>query len=514
MSTRLKMTAKNAFWSYFSMGASFVLQFISRTVFIYFLGEGYLGINGLFTNVLGVLSFAELGIGTAINFSLYKPVAEHDVDKIKSYMYYYKWAYRAIALIVCVLGIALIPFLDILVTDPGNVGNITVYYCIYLFNTVTSYFVSYKYSLVNAEQKNYIYTNVNLIINASTIVVQIISLVIWENFLVYLLVAAGFGIFQKIFVSIYFDKLYPYLRDKNVKKLSKDEKNTLVSKVKALVIHKIGDVSVHQTDNIIVSAFVSTKMVGLLSNYNLIINTVSNCINILFNSVTGSLGNMVATETKEYQYQVFKKYRFVGFWFYGFTAIALSILMSPFITLWIGDRMVVDTLTINLIVLDYYMIGQRICLNNIKSAAGVFEPDKYVALLQAVVNLVTSILFVKLIGLPGVYVGTIIQGTLSSILKPVLSYKILFDKSSRYYFIDSIRYGSAVLFAYAICFFLSQRILADITIINFGIMIILVALIPNIIFALVFHKDKEFKYLVEIAKNILYKKKLCANRKG
>lgn len=507
MSTRLKMTAKNAFWSYFSMGVSFVLQFISRTVFIYFLGEGYLGINGLFSNVLGVLSFAELGIGTAINFSLYKPVAEHDVEKIKSYMYYYKWAYRAIALIVCVLGIVLIPFLDILVTDPGNVGNITVYYCIYLFNTVTSYFVSYKYSLVNAEQKNYIYTNVNLIITASTIVVQIISLVIWKNFLVYLLVAAGFGVFQKIFVSIYFDKLYPYLRDKNVKKLSKDEKNTLVSKVKALVVHKIGDVSVHQTDNIIVSAFVSTKMVGLLSNYNLIISTVSSCINILFNSVTGSLGNMVATETKEYQYQIFKKYRFVGFWFYGFTAIALSILMSPFITLWIGDRMVVDTLTINLIVLDYYMIGQRICLNNIKSAAGVFEPDKYVALLQAVVNLVTSILFVKLIGLPGVYVGTIIQGTLSSILKPVLSYKILFNKSSRYYFVDSIRYGSAVLFAYIICFLLSKKILEDITVINFGVMIIMVAVIPNIIFIFVFHRDKEFEYLVEIAKNILNKKR-------
>ena len=361
MGSRLEMTAKNAFWSYFSMGVSFVLQFISRTVFIYFLGEGYLGINGLFSNVLGVLSFAELGIGTAINFSLYKPVAEHDVEKIKSYMYYYKWAYRIIALIVCILGIILIPFLDILVTDPGNVGNITIYYCIYLFNTVTSYFVSYKYSLVNAEQKNYIYTNINLIITTSTIIIQIIALVIWKNFLIYLSVAAVFGVFQKIFISRYFDKLYPYLKDKNVKKLSKNEKNTLISKVKALVIHKIGDVSVHQTDNIIVSAFVSTKMVGLLSNYNLIISTVTSCINILFNSVTGSLGNMVATETKEYQYQIFKKYRFIGFWFYGFTAIALSILMSPFIELWIGNRMVVGALTINLIVLDYYMIGQRIC---------------------------------------------------------------------------------------------------------------------------------------------------------
>lgn len=502
MGNRLKMTARNAFWSYFSMGVSFVLQFISRTVFIYYLGEGYLGINGLFTNVLGVLSFAELGIGTAINFSLYKPVAEQNIEKIKAYMFYYKWAYRIIALIVSILGVVLIPFLDILVTDPGDVGNIAVYYCIYLFNTVTSYFVSYKYSLVNAEQKNYIYTNINLIINASTIVIQIISLIIWKNFMAYLLVAAGFGVIQKIFISVYFDKLYPYLKDKNVNKLSKDEKKTLIDKVKALIIHKIGDVSVHQTDNIIVSAFVSTKMVGLLSNYNLIISTISGCINILFNSVTGSLGNMVATETKEYQYQIFKKYRFIGFWFYGFTAIALAILMSPFITLWIGDRMVVNVATINLIVLDYYMIGQRICLNNIKSAAGVFEPDKYVALLQAVVNLIASIVLVKLIGLPGVYLGTIMQGMLSSILKPILSYKILFGRSSKYYFIDSVRYGVIVFIAYVICYCLSREILENVTVLNFIVMIGLVVIIPNAIFVLVFHKSEEFIYLVAMVKKL------------
>ena len=163
MSSRLKMAARNAFWSYFSMFVSFGLQFISRTVFIYCLGEEYLGINGLFSNVLGVLSFAELGIGTAINFCLYKPVAENNIEKIKSYMWYYKWAYRTIAVIITIIGLALIPFLNVLVKDPGNVGNIVIYYLIYLFNTVTTYFVSYKYSLVNAEQKNYIYTNVILV---------------------------------------------------------------------------------------------------------------------------------------------------------------------------------------------------------------------------------------------------------------------------------------------------------------------------------------------------------------
>ena len=119
------------------MIVSLVLQFISRTVFIYCLGETYLGINGLFSNILGVLSFAELGIGTAINFSLYKPVAENNIEKIKSYMYYYKWAYRAIALIITVLGVIIIPFLDLLINVPNRIENIKLFYLIFLFNTVT-----------------------------------------------------------------------------------------------------------------------------------------------------------------------------------------------------------------------------------------------------------------------------------------------------------------------------------------------------------------------------------------
>lgn len=506
MTSRIKMTAKNAFWSYFSMLVSLVLQFISRTVFIYYLGEGYLGINGLFSNILGVLSFAELGIGTAINFSLYKPVAEKDIKKIKAYMHYYKWAYRMIAGAIAVLGLMLAPFLDLLIKNPGNVGNVHIYYFIYLFNTVTSYLVSYKYSLVNAEQKNYIYTNVNLLISSSTIILQIITIVIWKNFLVYLSVTAIFGIFQKIFISIYFNRLYPYLKEKNTEKLTKEEKHLLISKIKALILHKIGDVSVHQTDNIIVSAFVSTKMVGLLSNYNLIINTVSSCINVLFNSVIGSLGNMAAMESKDYQYKVFKKYRFIGFWFYGFTSIALAILMTPFITIWIGKKMIVDVLVINLLVIDYYMIGQRICLNNIKSAVGVYEPDKYVALLQAAVNLISSVILAKIIGLPGVFVGTILQGMLSSILKPILSYKMLFGISSKFYFIDSAKYAGAVIGAYVICYILSKLIIADITVVNFAVLAICVVIIPNVMFGFLFYKTEEFQYYYNMLKSIALKK--------
>lgn len=507
MGSRLSMTMRNAFWSYFSMIASLIIQFVSRTVFIYTLGENFLGVNGLFSNILGVLSFAELGIGTAINFSLYKPVANGDKEKIKAYMHYYKWAYRIIALVVSVVGLAILPFLDVLVKDPGDIGNIRVYFLLFLFDTVTSYFVSYKFSLVNAEQKNYIYTNINLIMNFVKVSSQIIALLLFKNYLVYLSIGIGVNLIQKIFVSLYFNKLYPYLKEKDVDKLSKDEKQTLIRKIKALVVHKIGDVCVHQTDNIIVSAFVSVKMVGLLSNYNLLINTVSSCIVVLFNSVTGSLGNLIATESKKHQYDVFCTYRFIAFWFYGFTAVALLTLASPFITLWIGSSMVVDDLVITLIIINYYMIGHRVCLNNMKSAGGVFERDKFVALMQAIVNLVVSIVLVNIIGVAGVYVGTVVQGLVSTIVKPILTYKEMFGISSKYYFIDSVKYGVVVIIAGAVCMLAKYYVLPEVTLIRFIILILIVAIVPNVMFWIFFHKRKEYQHILSIVKNRKFKRR-------
>lgn len=506
MKSRMEMSLKNIFWSYFSMIITVLLQFISRTVFIYTLGENYLGINGLFSNILGVLSFAELGIGTAINFSLYKPVANGDIEKVKAYMYYYKWAYRIISLIVFALGMIIFPFLNHLVTDPGNVGDIKVYYLIYLFNTVTSYLVSYKFSLTNAEQKNYVFTNFNLITTVITTVCQMIFLFRWKSFLGYLLIASIIGVVQKIFVWLYFDKKYTFLKEKNVQKLSENERSVLKRKVKALVIHKVGDVSVHQTDNIIISAFVSTVMVGVISNYTLIINTVNTCINVLFNSVIGSLGNLSATTSKEHQYGVFKKYRFLGFWLFGFSAIALSILLTPFVQLWIGKKMVVNDFIINLILIDFYMIGQRICLNNFKSAAGVFEEDKYVALLQAVVNLVTSIALARIIGIPGVYIGTLIQGIICTLLKPILTFKTLFDKAWIEYFKESFKYIGVLCIAYIMCALLKQVLLPTVTVARFGLMFIGVLIIPNIVFYIIFHNSAEFCYFTSHLRNIKKKK--------
>ena len=202
---RVQHAVKNIAFGYVGNITSTVLGFVLRTVFIQKLDETLLGINGLYTGVLTMLSLAELGIGTALNFSLYAPVANKDYEKIKSYMQFYKKAYRTIALVITVIGIGLIPFLKFFIKNPGDYGinELTGYYLIFLFNTVSTYFVAYKYSLVNAEQKNYIQTNVLTITKFATTVLQIIVLLITSNFLLYLLTAAAVELIQKIYVNYY-----------------------------------------------------------------------------------------------------------------------------------------------------------------------------------------------------------------------------------------------------------------------------------------------------------------------
>jgi len=499
---RTRFTIKNIFFAYISNIITLIIGFVLRTIFIKMLSTAYLGVNGLFTNILGVLSFAELGIGTAINFSLYKPIAEKNIEKIKTIMGFYKKAYRVIALIVAVIGIVLIPFLKYIVKDPGDIGNISVYYIIILFNVVSSYFVSYKFSLVNAEQKNYIVSLVNIITVIATNVFQIIALIVYKNFLIYLIIAAVTGLAQKIFTNAYLNKKYPYLLDKNAEKMTSEELQPIKKNVIALIWLKIGDIGIYQTENIIISAFINITTVGIISNYNLLITSISAFINIIFSSTTASFGNLIATENKTKQYEIFKVYRFLAFWLYGFSAVAFVILLSPFITLWIGSEMTISEVTISLIIFNYYMQGHRICIYNLRAAGGVFVQDKYVPIIQAAVNLTVSIILVNIIGLPGVYIGGIVQGLIATIVKPIIVYRNMFKINAKYYFIDAVKFLLSVGAAYIICQVIKIYMLNNITIVNFIIMVFVTAIIPNLVFLIFFRKREEFLYL----KNMLLQK--------
>lgn len=494
---RIDNAARNIFFGYIGNILTTILGFISRTVFIYILGTTYLGINGLYSNILSVLSLADLGMGTAINYSLYRPVAEKDYEKIKSLMYLYKRAYMIIAFIIAMMGLTFAPFLRYFIKNPGNIGinELTIYYLIFLFNTVSTYFVAYKYSLINAEQKGYIQTNIHTITKGIVVIVQIVILVVFKSFLLYLLTDAIIALIQKIYINIYLNKLYPYLLDKEIIKLSKDETTPIKRNIKALIYHKIGDVSGQQTDNILISSFVNVSTVGTISNYTLIITSVTQFIDIIFNSLISSFGNLIATEGIDKQYKLFKIYRFAGFWLYGFASIAFSILLSPFIELWIGSNMIISSIVINLIILDYYFKGHRVVVNNFKIAAGIFDEDKYLAFIRGIANLIISLIMVNKIGLPGIYIGTVLSGLIPSLIRPKIIYDKIFRISAKEYYKDSITYLVILLIPFIILEIIKYYTLESITIFNFIGMVLLVAIIPNVVFIILLRKREEFKYL-------------------
>ena len=292
---RVKYATKNIAFGWIGNIATLLLGALLRQIFIERLGDTLLGVNDYYTSILTVLSLAELGIGTAFNYSLYGPVARNDYEKIKSYMQMYKKAYRTIACVIAAIGVAIAPFLRYLIKDPGSNSwrDLTIYYFIFLFNTVSTYFVAYKYSLVNAQQKNYIQTNIITITKAITVTLQIIGLIFVSNFYLYLLTSAIVELLQKIFVSVYLDRMYPYLKEKKVERLSGEEVGEIVSQTKALVFHKVGDMARLQTDTAIIGAFIDVTTVGFVGTYNYVISSVSNFVNIIFNSVSLPAGSMV-----------------------------------------------------------------------------------------------------------------------------------------------------------------------------------------------------------------------------
>ena len=504
---RVKYAARNIMFGYVSNIITLLLNAVLRYVFILRLDETLLGINSTYTNILSVLSLAELGVGTAINFSLYAPVAKGDREKVKAYMQFYKKAYRTIAFIVAGIGLVLVPFLKYIIKDPVGIDStqdLINFYLIFLFNTVSSYFVAYKYSLPNAEQKNYIQSNVITITKIVTTLVQTIVILTTSSFYGYLISASVIELAQKIFANIYLNYKYPYLKEKNVEKLTKEETSDIKRKTGALVCHKVGDVARLQTDAIIISGLINVAMSGIVDNYNLVISSVSNFVNIIFNSVISSFGNLIVTESREKQYSMFCVYRFFASWIYGFSAVGFYILLTPLIQLWLGEKWILPGVVVAAILVDYYFKGERVVLSNFKTAAGVFEQDKYLPLVQGAVNLILSVVLAIKIGLIGVYIGTIVSGLLANIIRPVIIYRVCFERNAAVYFYDTVRYAAVIILATVCCILCGNIFMKEVTIASFSVMIVIITVVFNGIFILFFGKTAEFLYLFAIFRDKAY----------
>lgn len=501
---RTRNSLKNIYISIFSQIIIIMLGFISRRIFIDSLGAEYLGVNGLLTNVLSMLSLVEGGIGASIVYNLYKPLAEENKDKIIALVQLYKKLYGLLAIIVFLLSIALYPFLGSIIKEGQSIFYITIVYFIFVLRNIVSYLNAHKWSLINADQKGYVLARANLIFDIFTTISKLIILMTTKNYILYLLIEVGIFIIQNIYNGRIVNKRYPYIKTKEKHKVDNKTKDNLITNVKAIFMHKIGSFCVFGTDNILISAFVNIKTVGLYSNYTMIIGQLSALVTPILNSVSASVGNLVAVESEEKNYQIFNVIYLVNFWIYAISAIFLYNLLEPFIDWWIGKGFLLDNLTFLVVIINFYISGLRSSIGMFKEKAGIFKEDKYVPLVESVVNLGSSIILIKYLGLAGIFIGTTISTvTLPLWNQPRLVYKKLFKKPSKEYFIKYIEYALLTISSGFLTTITCNLLVKNVGFIPLVLKGIICLIIPNIIFIAVFYKTDEFKYIYKIINGIL-----------
>ena len=458
--SRIKNTTINSTVAIISKILIFVLQFICRTVFIRILSTEYLGINGLFSNILTILSFAELGMGNAIIFKLYKPIAENDIEKIKTYMKFYQKVYILIGLIISAIGIAIIPFLKYMINDvPDIKENIYVIYILFLANSTIFYFFTYKKSLVISYQKEYIITIINFIVNAIQNIVQIIILLITKSYILYLIIQI-LSVFLDNYISAKkADKMYPFIKEKKYQKISKSEEKNIFSDVKSLVLYKIGTILSSGTDNIIISTFIGVKEVGLLSNYTTITNSILGFLLSFFNGFTASVGNLNTGKDDGKKESVFYQILLLSFLICGVVSISIILLSNDFINIWLGNEYILNFSVCFALGFNIYVEGMRFVNYTFRDTMGLFKKGRLIPLISSICNVILSVILVQFLGMFGVLIATGITNLfITTMYDPYIIHKYKFNTSSRRYYLTYLYYLIIFISDLVICSFVISNI--------------------------------------------------------
>lgn len=503
--SRLYYSLKNTVFGILTQTVTLILTFTNRSLFIRFLTVEYLGCNGLFSNILSMLSLAELGIGPAIVYSLYKPIADNNKQKIQAYMNAYKKAYFVIAGVIAIAGLCLIPILPYIIDNTTNiaVGELRIIYVLFLSNTVLSYFFTYKRSLLSASQHEYINslntTKFNIIRN----ILQIILLYFTRSYYAYLLAMILCTVLSNISVSRKCDKLFPYING-NKEKLHRKEKKQLYKYVLAQTSHKVGGIVVSSTDNLLITLLVKNGiyLVGLYSNYLMIISAVKGILTTIFNSLTGSIGNLNTENNIQRRKKVFDDIFFLSCFFYGVSGICIMCLIQDFIKLWLGDIYLLNTGVILIVIINYFVTGLRTPCQLYNTTLGLFWNDRFKPWIEAAINLIASVILIHFYGLIGVFLGTLISTMTTSFwVEPYLLYKYGFQMKLRNYFFNYGKYILETIIIGTVLYTFSQKIIC----INWVIWIAKafgITFISCLLFILFNIKRPEMKDLIIRIKNL------------
>lgn len=393
-----------------------ILAFLSRLIFIRCLSVDFLGVNGLFTELLALFSLAELGIGNAMVYGLYKPIADGDEKKITQYMNLYRYLYRLVAIAVTVIGLACLPFLPLIVRDLHGISlwRLRFYYGLYLLNTISSYCMCYKQSLIMAHQKQYINNIYRYVMHIVQTLGQIIVLLLFRNYTLYLMIQIGSQILLNALLSRKADEMYPYIGNTK-EELPKEDKQAIFKSIRAMMVHKLSSVLVNNTDNIILSTICGIVSVGLYSNYQLLFSNIRTLLGHFYTSLTASIGNLIAEGDSKKILEMFTILQFMLFLLFGYFAGGIFLLSGQFVSIFFGKDFVFSADIVAVLCFNFYFSGRRQIILLYRDALGLFEKDQVKAIVEVIINIVVSIILAKRFGIVGIFIGTLISTIATSL---------------------------------------------------------------------------------------------------
>jgi len=485
-----------------SMGAQIIAltaTFINRTIFIRILNADYLGIDGLFTNILMILSFAELGIGSAVIYSMYKPVLQRDSRQVGALLNLYRSAYRIIAIVIFMTGLALTPFLHIIIEkQPAIKENLQLLYWLCLGNTVSSYLFSYRKALFTANQKEYVNVAIERSIRIGMTAVQLIFLYLTHNYIYYLSIQIVSTLLCNLILHFLARKKFPEVFFYKDEKMEPSEVKKIFKNISAIFCYKIGSVVLNATDNIIITKIIGLSIVGVCSNYTLLINTVESVLSRALNSIVASIGNLNATDDKTAKLEVMNQLSVCVYWIYGFCSIELALLLSDTIGVWLGsDYILNSTVVVFALVLSFYIYGTNFVPSNYRVTMGYFRDARLIPLFAALLNIVLSVLLGMRWGLFGVYISTSIARILTfGIVDPITVLKKGLSVGAKKFYFRQAMFFALTVANGLVC----KLVISQIPIAGFGGLLVdgtVIAVMSNTIFFLVFYRTKEFKAVLK-----------------
>ncbi len=496
--SRSKNAVLNIAFGYLAQIGILVLSFIGRRIFLNFLSVDYLGINGLYSNILTVLSLAELGLDTAVVYSLYKPVAEENIPLINSLLRYFKRIYTILAFAIFALGLALIPFLRYIVKSDLPQNDLVIYYLLFLTNTVASYFVAHKVALLSAYQEQRIQKLVLLSSNLVLQILHIIVLVIWKNYYVYVGATVITTFVNNVILSLICNKIHPHLKDKT--QAVEIEKAPIRKRILSTFIYKIGGVAVNNTDNILISMLVSTAAVGFYSNYCTLITAVQGFIAIISTSLISGIGNLGATGDRQRQYGIFN----AALLFYHFVAalglVGFSTMFNDVITVWLGAKYMLSNDTVFVIALNFYLTNAVTPIWMYREANGLFDQVRYLMIIRATVNIVLSVLLGKIYGTFGILLATAISLCVTSAwYEPSILFKNVFKKPVSNYWLKQLKYVLATGAAMTVCQTVAKGL--SLSVGSFVIKVLVAVVSVSAMFSITLIKSNELKTLTGFLKH-------------